>query len=71
MDSILHAVDGYSNIKLRSFIITSQKRNDSIKNDKSKIGFDGIYNTVKNNAIGVVGTSSETSIEKGTGRKKQ
>ncbi|MGC4376904.1 DUF3952 domain-containing protein [Fictibacillus sp. Mic-4] len=71
MDSILHAVDGYSNIKLRSFIITSQKRNDnSIINNKNKIGFDGVYNTVKNNAVGVGGTSSETSIKKGTGEEK-
>ncbi|WP_026677564.1 hypothetical protein [Fictibacillus gelatini] len=71
MDSILHAVDGYSNIRQRYFIIARSKNGNenNIRREDKDIGFNGVYNTVTNSAKGLGGTSFETSIEKGSGEQ--
>lgn len=63
MDEVMHAVDGYANIRHTSFTLTSTPQSDSkVLEIKNEWFFEGVYNTNKNNAYGEGGTSKEISV---------
>lgn len=66
MTSILHAVEGYSEISHdERFIISSPAGKGTVKKEKNELYFEGVYNTKNDTAIGKGEKSFETSIEKG------
>lgn len=66
MTSILHAVDGYSEISHDAYVIVSSPAGKgTVKKETNELYFEGVYNTKNDTAIGKGQKSFETSLEKG------
>ena len=65
MDKILNAVDGYAKIKNKTFIVTSILENqDEIKVNENESSFEGVYNTIGDNALGTGQVIFKSGLER-------